>query len=200
LPYSNDEFGVPANLSVLATMNTADRSIALMDVALRRRFTFRELMPDPSVLEDCMPSGSILDDIDVPQLLTCINERIQFLYDRDHMIGHSYFIHVDSLDGLRRVFLDRVIPLLQEYFYEDWDRIALVLGCSCNPETGAQSNAYPLIKTLRLVEMDILGLNHEDYDDQLDYLVNSEFVDAEEGALANFFKNIPTSIAPAAPE
>ena len=75
-----------------------------------------------------MPNGSVLSDVNVPQLLECINLRIQFLYDRDHTIGHSYFVHVDSLDSLRGVLINRVIPLLQEYFYEDWSKVAAVLG------------------------------------------------------------------------
>jgi 5-methylcytosine-specific restriction protein B len=200
LPYSNDDFGVPSNLSVLATMNTADRSIALMDVALRRRFTFRELMPDPSVLEDCMPNGTVLSDVDVPQLLECINLRIQFLYDRDHTIGHSYFVHVDSLDSLRGVLINRVIPLLQEYFYEDWEKICLVLGCRCDLDSGTQGNTHPLIKAKRLVEKEILGFDHDDYDDQFNYLVNPDFVEAEANELAKFFTNILVSIGPVAPE
>lgn len=121
LPYSQERFGVPSNLYVMATMNTADRSIALLDIALRRRFYFRELLPDASLL-------SVLDGVDLGALLRTLNERIEYLYDRDHLIGHAYLLGISSYEALCDAFRDRIIPLLQEYFYNDWRKIQTVLG------------------------------------------------------------------------
>jgi 5-methylcytosine-specific restriction endonuclease McrBC GTP-binding regulatory subunit McrB len=129
LPYSGDTFGVPHNLYLIGTMNTADRSIALLDTALRRRFEFVEMMPDPSALKarDGI-SDRVVEGINLITLLTTLNRRIEYLYDRDHTIGHAFFWDVDSLVKLDAVFRFNVIPLLQEYFYEDWAKIAVALN------------------------------------------------------------------------
>ena len=126
LPCSGDEFGVPDNVYILGTMNTADRSIAMMDTALRRRFSFVEMMPDTG---DSSPlKGKVIGDIDICEMLKIINKRIEYLYDREHTIGHAFFIGIDDFDGLASVFRNKVIPLLQEYFYDDYEKIRLVLG------------------------------------------------------------------------
>ena len=123
LPSSKTSFGVPPNLHVVGTMNTADRSIALLDTALRRRFVFEEMMPDashPGVATD-------VDGVDCRKLLDAMNRRIAVLLDREHQIGHTYFLGVDTLAALARTFQTRIVPLLQEYFYDDWEKIRAVL-------------------------------------------------------------------------
>lgn len=133
LPGSNqgdvleEPFGVPANLDLYGTMNTADRSIALLDIALRRRFEFREMEPEYG------PLDWDLDGVNLARLLRRINDRLEYLLDRDHRIGHAYLMPVRSLDDLRRVFGAQVIPLLQEYFFDDLARVALVLETRSAP-------------------------------------------------------------------
>ncbi|WP_104741282.1 McrB family protein [Helicobacter suis] len=122
LPYSGDYFGVPNNLYIIATINTADSSIALLDIALRRRFSFVEMMPKPTLLNtNC--SG-----VDLQKLLKAINERIEFLLDQDHSIGHAYFLGLETLQDLQDCFKNKIIPLLQEYFYDDHAKIDAVLN------------------------------------------------------------------------
>ena len=121
LPYSGKDFSVPNNVYIIGTMNTADRSVEALDTALRRRFSFVEMQPDPNELSEV--KGVVLS-----KLLETINERIEMLIDKDHQIGHSYFIGIEDLDGLKRTFKDKIIPLLEEYFYGDFGKIGLVLG------------------------------------------------------------------------
>ncbi len=133
LPYSGKPFSVPDNLYIIGTMNTADRSLAMMDTALRRRFDFVEMMPNPTVLR-----GAVVEGINLETLLKTLNERIEILYDREHTLGHAFFMPVKALldenkeeevfAKLVSVFQNKVIPLLQEYFFEDWHKIRLVLG------------------------------------------------------------------------
>lgn len=127
LPYSQESFSVPANLHVLGTMNTADRSITLMDTALRRRFEFIELAPDPFLL----PQD--IEGINAQAILTKMNDRIEYLYDRDHMIGHGFFLNESlTTESLLHIMQTKVVPLLQEYFYDDFEKIAFVLGGATN--------------------------------------------------------------------
>ncbi len=139
LPYSGMPFSVPNNLYLIGTMNTADRSLAMMDTALRRRFEFIEMMPEPDLLGNVEVNG-----IDLTQLLDKLNQRIEVLYDREHTLGHAFFMPVKVLvEGnndngafslLISVFQNKIIPLLQEYFFEDWQKIRLVLGDNQKPE------------------------------------------------------------------
>ncbi len=123
LPYSGDNFSVPNNVYIIGTMNTADRSVEALDTALRRRFSFVEMQPNPNH-EDLSEVG----DVKLKKLLKTINERIEVLIDKDHQIGHSYFIGIQGLEDLKRTFKDKIIPLLEEYFYGDFGKIGLVLG------------------------------------------------------------------------
>ena len=125
LPYSGEEFGAPKNLYILGTMNTADRSIALLDIALRRRFNFIEMPPRYNLLK---PINTETNEINLQELLKAINTRIEILLDKDHLIGHSYFVKVETLDDLKEVFKNSIIPLLQEYFYDDFEKIKFVLN------------------------------------------------------------------------
>ena len=191
LAYSpQHRFAVPPNLHVLGTMNTADRSIALMDVALRRRFTFEELMPSSDIIRDVLRARVLnraFIDL-VVDVFDTLNSRIRFLYDRDHQLGHSYFLDVADVQSLRQVFVDRIIPMLQEYFYGAWDKICVVLGCpygeSGEPRRraahllqppGGTAYAVPIVTASPFTESSALGFDHDDYEDRLDYQLRGVF-------------------------
>ncbi|MCX7550280.1 EVE domain-containing protein [Xanthomarina sp. F2636L] len=123
LPYSKKEFSVPSNLDIYGTMNTADRSVEALDTALRRRFEFKEMMPDYTIIQE-----EEVDGIQLSEVLEKINQRIELLIDRDHTIGHSYFVNVNTPEKLAKAFNNKIVPLLQEYFYGDYGKIGLVLG------------------------------------------------------------------------
>ena len=136
LPYSKEEFTVPDNVYIIGTMNTADRSIALMDTALRRRFKFEEMLPDYHLLEDIFVEDKGTK-VNIGAMLKVINERIEYLYDREHTIGHAVFLELkenNNIDKLENIFKKSVIPLLQEYFYEDYEKIRIVLGDNAKDE------------------------------------------------------------------
>lgn len=134
LPYSKEPFSVPNNLYIIGTMNTADRSIALLDTALRRRFEFIEMMPDSSKLSaDC-------DGVDLQKLLKVMNNRIEFLLDRERSIGHAFFIDVKNLSDLNAGFKNKILPLLQEYFYDDYAKINAVLNSNGMLESKTMSD------------------------------------------------------------
>jgi 5-methylcytosine-specific restriction endonuclease McrBC GTP-binding regulatory subunit McrB len=130
LPYSKSGFKVPDNVYIIGTMNTADRSIEALDTALRRRFSFVHMEPKSAIIKDYGKSKGQIEDVDVCLLLDKINERIEKLIDKDHRIGHSYFMDAVSIDDLKLVFRDAILPLLQEYFFGDNGKIGLVLGSS----------------------------------------------------------------------
>lgn len=127
LPYSKTWFTVPPNLHIIATMNTANRSVEAMDMALRRRFTFVEMLPQPNIIKEqgVAPNAA---GVDLERMLATINQRIRFLLNKDYAIGHAYFMNISTLDDLREVFATKIIPLLEEYFYGDYTKIGLILG------------------------------------------------------------------------
>jgi len=144
LPYSGERFSVPANVDIIGTMNTADRSLALLDTALRRRFEFVPVMPDSRDDPGAPLAGLRVSAgeqvIDIPRMLDAINQRVEALYDRDHCIGHAYFTPLakvpdgdERLVALQQVFSTRILPLLEEYFFEDWQKIRLVLADNQKP-------------------------------------------------------------------
>lgn len=169
LPYSKKDFGVPANLHIIGTMNTADRSVEALDTALRRRFQFKEMMPDYEIIENAEVAGVLLSEV-----LKTINKRIEMLVDRDHTIGHSYFIGIDNEKDLALAFNDKILPLLQEYFYGDYGKIGLVIGkgfveeenandieFSDFPYEGKEDFKTPRFKLNKLVESNIMNAIHQ---------------------------------------
>lgn len=171
LPYSGERFGVPKNVDIYATMNTADRSIALMDAALRRRFRFHELMPEPKRVPGSRGDGLIPDGegglLDLRALLDTINQRLRYLLHRDQTFGHAYFIDVKDLDTLRQVMVYDIIPMLAEYFYDDWNQIRRVLG-----DDGAAPE-HQLISISNLDPTQLFPDSDADLPEKTDYMIRT---------------------------
>jgi len=164
LPYSGQNFGVPDNVYIIGTMNTADRSIAMIDTALRRRFSFVEMQPESATLKDVL-----VDGIDIAEMLDTLNKRITVLLDREHTIGHSYLLPLKAdptIENLAGIFENKIIPLLQEYFYDDYEKIQLVLGDNQKPD---DSTRFIAKKTDAVKLFGNADINFPEY-----YEVNSE--------------------------
>ncbi len=176
LPYSGKPFGVPDNVYILGTMNTADRSIALLDTALRRRFSFVEMMPDCSVID-----GVEIEGINIAKMLSIINQRIEVLYDREHTIGHAFFTKLtndSTVAELGEIFKKSIIPLLQEYFYEDYQKIQLVLG------DNAKDDEFKFIKDVEVKSSDLFEGHSIDYDlPEKKYIINNDAFETVESYL-----------------
>lgn len=165
LPYSQQLFGVPDNVYIIGTMNTADRSIAAIDTALRRRFRFKEMMPDPDILK-----GINVEDISIADMLSRMNKRIAVLYDRKHTIGHAYFLPLrenPTLDQLAEIFENAIVPLLQEYFYEDYEKIRLVLG-----DNKKENREEQFIIAVENDYEELFGSSDIDFDESFSYEIN----------------------------
>jgi len=157
LPYSGDRFGVPQNLYIVGTMNTADRSIALLDTALRRRFSFKEMMP----LYDISPLDREIEGVHLGQFLKAINDRIEWMFDRDHQIGHSFLTSAKTLGDLDIALREKIIPLLTEYFYEDWEKVCVALNDTSNQFVAKEKLNAP-------------NMQGADEEERYRYTVNSE--------------------------
>lgn len=172
LPYSKAKFGVPKNVYILGTMNTADRSIALLDTALRRRFEFIEMMPDSNIFKKINGNEELLvEDINIKEMLDIINKRIEILYDREHTIGQAYFMELindQNVDALEKIFTHKIIPLLQEYFYDDYEKIRLILA-----DNQIKNEELQFINVCKIPKK-LFGNNFEDdiLEDKKVYVIN----------------------------
>jgi len=189
LPYSGERFGVPKNLDVYATMNTADRSISLMDAALRRRFRFIELMPEPKQITGNQGDGYIPDGegglLSLRDLLNAINLRLRYLLHRDQTFGHAYFMEIKDIDSLRKTVVYEIIPMLSEYFYDDWQQIRRVLADENAP-------AEHQIITRNLLDPEHLFADtDEDMPEKLDFRVKRPD-DISADALRKIYESLDT--------
>lgn len=182
---SDEKFGIPQNVYIIGTMNSADRSIALIDTALRRRFTFFEYTSDSELLSDN------IEGIDLQNLVSTINKRIEFLLDKDHLIGHAYFINVKTKDELCATFRNKVIPLLEEYFYGDYEKIQLVLGD--NKEFGKTSTNRIIIAKQSSEQKRIFGKEIEGFEEKVLYGINDKILNENYSEIGvDFFTSIYT--------
>ena len=166
LPYSQKLFGVPNNVYLIGTMNTADRSIATIDTALRRRFNFKEMLPDAEVLD-----GIYVEDVSIKDIFIKMNKRITVLFDREHTLGHAYFLPLKdapTIETLADIFENSIIPLLQEYFYEDYEKIRMVLG-----DNQKDSEDKQFITIEENDYNDLFGDTDYDFDEMSTYKINS---------------------------
>jgi len=166
LPYSQKLFGVPNNVYLIGTMNTADRSIATIDTALRRRFNFKEMLPDEEVLD-----GIYVEDVSIKDIFIKMNKRITVLFDREHTLGHAYFLPLKdapTIETLANIFENSIIPLLQEYFYEDYEKIRMVLG-----DNQKDSEDKQFITIEENDYNDLFGYIDYDFDEMSTYKINS---------------------------
>ena len=166
LPYSQKLFGVPNNVYLIGTMNTADRSIATIDTALRRRFNFKEMLPDAEVLD-----GIYVEDVSIKDIFIKMNKRITVLFDREHTLGHAYFLPLKdapTIETLANIFENSIIPLLQEYFYEDYEKIRMVLG-----DNQKDSEDKQFITIEENDYNDLFGDIDYDFDEMSTYKINS---------------------------
>ena len=166
LPYSQKLFGVPNNVYLIGTMNTADRSIATIDTALRRRFNFKEMLPDEEVLD-----GIYVEDVSIKDIFIKMNKRITVLFDREHTLGHAYFLPLKgapTIETLADIFENSIIPLLQEYFYEDYEKIRMVLG-----DNQKDSEDKQFITIEENDYNDLFGDTDYDFDEMSTYKINS---------------------------
>jgi 5-methylcytosine-specific restriction endonuclease McrBC GTP-binding regulatory subunit McrB len=155
LPYSKMSFSVPSNLYLIGTMNTSDRSITHLDAALRRRFAFQAFLPDSSLLKQSAGTSEFIRGIQLNKMLEAINHRIRVLLDEDHTIGHGFFMNIQSVEQLKDVFYDYLIPQLREYFFNDLGKIGLILGNDFVEQTKQQAGKrifaefdYPFVEEL----------------------------------------------------
>lgn len=212
LPYSGEPFGVPPNLHILGTVNAADRSRALTDSVVRRRFEFEERMPDEQVLVDRLAErvpenleGGREEFINlVVALFRNINGRLRLLRDENHQLGQTYYLDVTGWESLRKVFLRSIIPLLREYFDRSWQQVCLAVGCPYRDDGTARREdeeirdgrkyAAPMISAWVLPERRLLGLDHEETVNSLDFEVTPEFEDGRLGAdeLREYFEGVLT--------
>ena len=162
-------------------MNTADRSISLMDTALRRRFIFEEMMPKYNLPE--IPTD--IEGINCQTVLKIMNQRIKYLYDRNHTIGHSYFMNISDKEQLDNLFKNKIIPLLQEYFYDDWEKIQIILGDYYKQFNSSGRDSYDFddrvnntrfVQSVLINENKLLGFDYDEMDDiQIYYQINNSF-------------------------